>query len=85
MSKYFNYFVLNYTDETTNKKRAHVLKFGKSNNLISIYKDFQTITNTKGEKATLNIIHYCETEKAAFTTCESWNDEYKKQGLHFDI
>ena len=85
MSKYYNYFVLNYTDETTNKKRAHVLQFGKLNNLISIYKDFQTITNTKGEKATLNIIHLAKNKKDAFTTCENWNDIYKKEQLHFDI
>lgn len=85
MSKYYNYFILNYTDETTNKKRAHVLQFGKSNNILTISQDFQKITNTKGETATLNIIHLCETQKAAFDTCESWNNSYKMQGLHFDI
>lgn len=85
MSKYYNYFVLNYTDEKTNKKRAHVLQLGKSVNLITINQDFNTITNSKGEKATLNIIHLAKNQKDAFQTCESWNDNYKKEQLHFDI
>ena len=85
MSKYYYFFILNYTDKKTKKSRAHVLRLGKSCNLMTIYEDFATITNTRGEVARLNIIHLAPTEKAAFELCEDWNTTYKKEGAHFDI
>ena len=85
MSKYYYFFVLNYTDEKTKKSRAHVLRLGKSCNLKIIYNDFATITNTGGEVASLDYIHLAPTEKAAFDICEDWNGTYKKEGRHFDV
>ena len=84
MSKHYIYFVLNYTDQTTGKSAAHVLKFHSNNNLLNICNGLQSITNTKGETATLNIIHFCRTEQEAYTIREGWNKTYRAEKKHFD-
>ena len=83
MSKYGNYFVLNYEDKITGKKIAQTCFLGKSVNLIIIYRDFRFIANSEGERAELNVVHLCDNKKHACELSDCWNSNYKKTDLFF--
>ena len=78
-------FVLDYCDKITNKRRAHFIRVKAYSNLKSEFDSYRTITNTKGEKAELEIIAFASTIKDAIKMCDYWNETYKKEHRHFDL
>lgn len=85
MPQRFIYLVINYVDETTQKRRTIAIRYLKDNNLLDVFKDYETLRNAKNETARANIIMYCNTYKKAVSLCECWNTTAKKSGLLFEI
>ena len=83
MSKNYLFFVFDYCDKMTNKRQARTVKVGKSCNLKSIIKDFERITNQRGQAATLETVAYMESETKANETATAWNNTYNNEGRLF--
>lgn len=83
MSKNYLFFVFDYCDKLTNKRRAHVVRVGKSCNIKSIIKDFEKITDQSGNAATLDIVAYMESQTKANETATTWNNTYNQENRLF--
>lgn len=77
------YFVFDYCDKMTNKRRAQVVKVASNGNIKSVVDGLAKITSTTGAAAALEIVAYMPTRSKADETADTWNNTYKKENRLF--